>query len=266
MTTQSTTQTVSDNLAADAIAKANRTALAVKLADAGMADAKVLQGTLDEVSKTIATKAREIYVQRAKEFAGDESQIRDYLSGFRKGFEKSGDVRASEAGVIMRAWAKESARIEAHTGGMAGLIELARSIAGKQTGNKSRSGGTKAPTDKGMDSIVGRISAMKPAQAQAVVDKAMAQIVATHPDNFELAILRQIDNLTVQLAKSKQPIYQQLAKDIQDFCAEPLNREAIDAATNTAAHADAKQELPGFSHDAVIIPAPAQAAQEAKAA
>ena len=261
MENQSQTQNVMDNAAGIALAKANRTALAVKLADSGLADAKILQGVTDEASRKMAMKARELLVNRAKEFGNDESQIRDYLSGFRKGFEKSGDVRASEAGVIIRAYAKDSAKIEAHNGGYHPLVELARSIAGKQV-SKSRSGGTKAPTDKGMDSITGRISAMKPLQAQRVASLAIQQIVATNPDSWELHLVRQIDTITVKLEQSKQPIYQQLAKDLQTFCSEVLNNAAIDEATNKAAH----ENQAGFPHDAIIVPSPAQAEPQQKAA
>ena len=249
------TQVVMDNAAAIAKSKEERTALAVKLADAGLTDAKTLQSVITEAGVTLATKAREILVARAKEFQGDESRIRDYLSGFRKGFEKSGDTRASEAGVIMRAYAKDSQKIENHTGGMAGLIEVARSIAGKQNGTSQRSGGTKAPTDKGMDSINGRIKAMKPAQAVAVAQNAIAQIVATNPKDWELHLLRQIDGLTVKLAQSKQPVYQILAEDLQKACAEVLNQDAID----NALHQEAKDNT-GTTTE-VQTPAPASWAE-----
>lgn len=250
--TQTQTQVVMDNAAAIATAKANRQAVAVKLADSGLADAKVLQTVIVDAGVTLATKARDIAIERAKEFNGDESQIRDYLSGFRKGFEKSGDARASEMGVILRAYGKAPEQITGYTGGMVKLVELARSIAGKQNNSGSRSGGNHAPSDKGMASITGRIQAMKPAQAASIVEKGIAQIVATNPTDWELHLLRQIDSLTVKLEQSKQPIYNELARDLQELCADVLNRSAIDEATNKAAH-DNNAGLP----ETVVTPQPA---------
>ena len=236
------TQVVSDNLQAQEVAKAERLSLAVKLADEGLADATRIQEKQYSASVSISEFARDILRERAKELQGQEGLIRDYLSGFRKGFTKSGDQRASEAGVLIRAYSKSPELVDAFKGGYQDLIVTCRDIVGRKPQGQ-RAGNPKAPNDKGMAIINDRISVMKPDQAAQVANKAVAQIVATTPKDWELVLLRQMEAICNQLAKSKQPIFQQAAKDIADFCTSALD----DAAIENAAEQATTHKTPGMA-------------------
>lgn len=229
---QSTTQAIasgnlSQALASQTASEGNVPALS-SIAIRGKTDGEKIRSANAEYAAKLGQMAIAILIDAAEFLKGKESDIRDYMSGYRLSFdEKSAKVRASEARAVIDAYDKDKerltafvARIEAEKIGYHDIVAECRKIRGKRIQN----GGNVTPkvTDKQAESIAEKISIASLPQAETIAQHAVEQIIATAKQDWEQAILRQIDALAYKLAESKQPIYERIAEEISTMCAEVL--------------------------------------------
>ena len=212
----------------------------VTLQAKGEGDAQFL---IDSELKQDQSRAKfwHVRLMEAAKILDADWKIAAYIEGFRKAWpENTAKVRASEAKTIIAACQKEPEFFAKFTGRYHEMVARCRDINGrKTTGGVTR---TRQPavTDKGMATLSDKVRVLKPAQALVVANEAIAQMVATTPEGWEVALLRQIDGMCTRLGTSKQPHFQKVAEAVQKIASEELNRYAIEHAAKEEKKPEAK--------------------------
>lgn len=186
----------------------------------GKADGEKIQLANAEYASKLAQTAVAILVKAAAET--NEDTLKEYLTGYGEAFGKNAKFRKTEAKAIIDAYLLKPETVVAMAekgDGYHDIVKACREIRGKRVNTN-----TPAPkvTDKQAEKINEAISIATLPQASAIAHNAALQIVATAKKDWENEILRQIDDLAGMLSKSEQPIFQVIAEDIANTCAEVL--------------------------------------------
>lgn len=221
----------------------------------GKQDAEGILSALNKVNG----RAKDVLVKRAIEFAANAETIKDYLEGFG---EVMGQTRKSEAKAVFDAFGVNAEIATAKAQEIqdyASFITECREIRGVQ----SRAPAARAikVTDKQVSEIMAKIPAMKAETAEKVVKAAMLQLVETAKDQWELAILVQIQSLSEKLRSSEQPIYSKAAQTIYKVAADMIDADNAEKAKQevgkhqTASEQDATTaEIKALMHGVPFIP------------
>lgn len=240
--TKSVTQAIAEGNINAALSAANAAPNVPSLTETGKLgreDGLKLAQAAHDADVSVGRAFRDILILRAKQFNGNEEEIRNYLSGFRVAFsEKTADKRASDARAVFMACAKDGGQfvpeLEAFSGTYHALITRCRDIKGR-TG-AGRGAGPGKVSGKGMETIENKVKLLNAGQSAVLLQKAIEQVQQTSPENWELKLLQQIDGICIRLGQSKQPAYREIAALIQDISADILNADAVNHAQNASSH------------------------------
>lgn len=212
-----------------------REKLLIEIENRGETDGKRIKAVADDAEKAVSKVTREVLTEAARDFQGDDTKIRHYLAGLRKAFDNptTAKQRASEYKAIILATSKEPEQVMQFGGGYHALVTLAREINNADRKSPAKPKNPRV-TDKAIESIGEKVKVMNPAQAKLVAVEALSQIQATSPNDWELQLLIQLDGICTRLGQSKQPIFKNLAQEIQEKAARILNTQAIEAAKQSA--------------------------------